>query len=157
MHRFAPASQRAAFCRSFYPPHKARVQCLPFIKSYRLVATFGKVTRSPLGANPGSPHFPWSESLQRNAGMTEPISRLPIGPSQHSRPPVPITLFQIGILLVAALFLAQCSKRQGETAGRENYDGWRVVGGTPDNIHYSALDGINRGNVSQLKVAWTYD
>ncbi|HET9178811.1 MAG TPA: PQQ-binding-like beta-propeller repeat protein [Terriglobia bacterium] len=89
--------------------------------------------------------------------MPEPISHLPIARSRCSRRAIPIALLQIAALLVAALFLAQCSKRQGENPGGENYDGWRVVGGTPDNIHYSALKQINRGNVSQLKVAWKYD
>ncbi|MFN9743945.1 MAG: PQQ-binding-like beta-propeller repeat protein, partial [Acidobacteriota bacterium] len=34
---------------------------------------------------------------------------------------------------------------------------WAAYGGGPDNTHYSALDQINRGNVRQLEVAWTYD
>ena len=37
------------------------------------------------------------------------------------------------------------------------YDGWRVAGGTPDNIHYSSLKQINIRNVGNLKIAWTYD
>jgi quinoprotein glucose dehydrogenase len=32
-----------------------------------------------------------------------------------------------------------------------------MYGGTPDNIHYSSLRQINRGNVPKLAVAWTYD
>lgn len=35
-------------------------------------------------------------------------------------------------------------------------DDWRVTGGEPGNSRYSALDQINRGNVAQLRVAWTY-
>src|SRR5437016_7727610 len=34
---------------------------------------------------------------------------------------------------------------------------WKVYGGSPDNVHYSSLRQINRGNVQQLRVAWTYD
>ena len=34
---------------------------------------------------------------------------------------------------------------------------WVVVGGGPDNIHYSSLDQINRDNVHSLQVAWTFD
>jgi quinoprotein glucose dehydrogenase len=34
---------------------------------------------------------------------------------------------------------------------------WSTYGGSPDNTHYSALTQINRDNVTQLKVAWTYD
>ena len=34
---------------------------------------------------------------------------------------------------------------------------WSTYGGGLDNTHYSALTQVNRDNVSQLKVAWTYD
>ena len=33
---------------------------------------------------------------------------------------------------------------------------WRTTGGAPGNTRYSPLDQINRGNVAQLTVAWTY-
>jgi quinoprotein glucose dehydrogenase len=35
--------------------------------------------------------------------------------------------------------------------------GWPAYGGGPESIRYSALDQVNRGNVRQLQVAWTYD
>src|SRR5262245_53421405 len=34
--------------------------------------------------------------------------------------------------------------------------GWPTVGGESGCSRYSALDQINRGNVTQLQVAWTY-
>jgi quinoprotein glucose dehydrogenase len=34
---------------------------------------------------------------------------------------------------------------------------WPFFGGQPANDHYSALQQINRNNVSQLRVAWTFD
>ena len=34
---------------------------------------------------------------------------------------------------------------------------WPVYGGAPENTHYSALKQINRENVKQLQVAWTFD
>ena len=34
---------------------------------------------------------------------------------------------------------------------------WKVFGGSPENIHYSSLDQINRQNVHSLQVAWTFD
>lgn len=37
------------------------------------------------------------------------------------------------------------------------YDTWDRFGGSKDNIHYSSLKQIHRGNVAQLKVAWSYD
>jgi len=35
-------------------------------------------------------------------------------------------------------------------------DDWSVTGGEPGNSRYSPLDHINRDNVAQLRVAWTY-
>ena len=37
------------------------------------------------------------------------------------------------------------------------YREWTVYGGGPDSIRYSALNQINRENVSRLQVAWTFD
>lgn len=37
------------------------------------------------------------------------------------------------------------------------YGDWPMFGGGPENIHYSSLTQINRENVRQLQVAWTYD
>jgi quinoprotein glucose dehydrogenase len=34
---------------------------------------------------------------------------------------------------------------------------WPVYGGSPEFLHYSPLTQINRSNVNQLRVAWTYD
>src|SRR2546423_1483987 len=34
---------------------------------------------------------------------------------------------------------------------------WNVYGGTPENTHYSPLKQINKSNVKQLEVAWSYD
>ena len=54
-------------------------------------------------------------------------------------------VFLGAVLLVAAMPAA------------EPYHGWTVYGGGSDSIRYSALDQINRSNVAQLQVAWTYD
>src|SRR5262245_31315942 len=35
--------------------------------------------------------------------------------------------------------------------------GWREFGGNSDNTHYSSLGQINRNNVKQLEVAWSYE
>ena len=37
------------------------------------------------------------------------------------------------------------------------YRQWGVTAGGPDSIRYSALDQINRGNVSRLQLAWIFD
>jgi glucose dehydrogenase len=89
--------------------------------------------------------------------MPELISPIPTARSQSTHHTRTWKVFQIVVLLFAATFLTRCSNHQGETAGGHDYSTWRVVGGTPDNIHYSTLDQINRSNVSRLKVAWEYD
>lgn len=43
------------------------------------------------------------------------------------------------------------------TAPASGYRDWRVYGGGPESIRYSALRQIHRGNVHKLRVAWTYD
>jgi quinoprotein glucose dehydrogenase len=53
------------------------------------------------------------------------------------------------VLALPLLFASVCSA-QG------NRD-WPVYGGAPENNHYSDLAQINRNNVSQLQVAWTFD
>jgi quinoprotein glucose dehydrogenase len=53
-------------------------------------------------------------------------------------------------LLPLFLLLASCA------SGPKNVD-WRLYGGNETNSRYSALDQINRENVKNLAVAWTYD
>jgi quinoprotein glucose dehydrogenase len=36
-------------------------------------------------------------------------------------------------------------------------DDWPMIGGTSGNSHYSSLRQINRSNIAQLKVAWSFD
>jgi quinoprotein glucose dehydrogenase len=54
-------------------------------------------------------------------------------------------------------FVASPWSDQGDGAAAAAYRGWPVYGGGPDQIRYSRLDQINRSNVGQLAVAWTYD
>src|SRR5579864_7703192 len=60
---------------------------------------------------------------------------------------------------VALVFLAGLNFGLGgqSIAPSSGYRDWKVYGGSPDNIHYSVLSQINRDNVKNLKVAWTYD
>jgi quinoprotein glucose dehydrogenase len=39
----------------------------------------------------------------------------------------------------------------------KGYRNWQVYGGSAESIRYSALDRINRDNVRQLRVAWSFD
>ncbi len=56
------------------------------------------------------------------------------------------------LLLVAVT--AVVSTRQ---ASAPEYRTWSAYGGGPEQLRYSSLDQINRGNVDQLQVAWTWD
>lgn len=40
--------------------------------------------------------------------------------------------------------------------GKETYKKWEVYGGDSKSLRYSALDQVNRDNVKNLKVAWSY-
>ncbi len=44
-----------------------------------------------------------------------------------------------------------------EAQQKKEYREWGMFGGGPENIHYSALQQINRENVRQLEIAWVYD
>jgi quinoprotein glucose dehydrogenase len=55
-------------------------------------------------------------------------------------------------LLVGALSIAIV-----DAEPTRSYAGWPVYGGGPDQIRYSSLTQIDRSNVRELRVAWTYD
>jgi quinoprotein glucose dehydrogenase len=62
----------------------------------------------------------------------------------------------------ATLSLALCVAVIAGPGGDKNPDpkarhDWPVYGGTTENNHFSPLNQINRNNVQQLQVAWTYD
>ena len=45
----------------------------------------------------------------------------------------------------------------GAAQGPRVYTAWPAYGGGPEQIRYSSLAQIDRSNVAQLQVAWTYD
>jgi len=57
-------------------------------------------------------------------------------------------------VLLLVVHLTSCGRR---ITSSSEYRDWRVYGGSPDNIHYSSLRQINRDNVRNLAIAWTYD
>ncbi len=59
----------------------------------------------------------------------------------------------IAISFSLLIILSSC--KQSDTL-KKDYSGWKTYAGTKDGIRYSSNDQINPGNVSQLKVAWTY-
>lgn len=63
-------------------------------------------------------------------------------------------------VLVCAVCVLNASNMLGAAgSGKKelDYRGWPGYGGGPEGIRYSALNQINRKNVSDMKVAWTYD
>lgn len=62
-----------------------------------------------------------------------------------------------GVMILALAALAGCrSEGPAWLTGKEAQREWRVYLGDPASSHYSALAQINKGNVSQLQIAWTY-
>ena len=61
-------------------------------------------------------------------------------------------------LPIAALMYLARAQRSGSPASTDaEYRGWPAYGGGPEQIRYSRLTQINRENVHQLEVAWTFD
>jgi quinoprotein glucose dehydrogenase len=58
--------------------------------------------------------------------------------------------------LIASLFLF-CAFAQSEEKKTSAGHDWPVWGGSPENMHYSALGQINRSNVKMLVTAWMFD
>src|SRR5437016_2956640 len=62
----------------------------------------------------------------------------------------------LGILLIAAGARQTPGDQKSETTAPRQQD-WPVYGGSPENTRYTTLAEINRENVKQLAVAWSYD
>ncbi|HZW66866.1 MAG TPA: PQQ-binding-like beta-propeller repeat protein [Hanamia sp.] len=60
----------------------------------------------------------------------------------------PLLNFAAALFLIS-FYISSCTQK-------ENYNTWQVYGGNKENNHYSSLTQIDTGNVSNLKVAWTY-
>ena len=57
-----------------------------------------------------------------------------------------------GVLSATVFVCLACA-----VCGAQGTVGWPVYNGGPGADHYSSLAEINRGNVGQLKVAWSFD
>src|SRR5260370_34577256 len=66
-----------------------------------------------------------------------------------------VTLAFISLLAVLNLFVPISTHAQASQAGARK--DWSIYGGGAENIRYSSLKQINRANVRNLKVAWTFD
>src|SRR5580700_10623980 len=105
-------------------------------------------------ARPGAIITQQTASIGNRASVTHSIylsimRMFAIAPrcSRASSPPV--WPHSLATLLSTGLLLASIATAQ-ET-------GWPTYGGNAEGTRYSALKQIHRGNVAQLKVAWTYD
>ena len=66
------------------------------------------------------------------------------------------SLKKIVVGLAILIFVAPQPSVAQATKNSAQHD-WPIYGGTPENNHYSTLSQINRENVKELQVAWSYD
>ena len=64
-------------------------------------------------------------------------------------------IFSLLVLLTAVVIFLALPSRASEAANPSTE--WNAYNGGAENTHYSSLKQINRTNVKNLKVAWTYD
>ena len=60
------------------------------------------------------------------------------------------------VVLASSLVAAALFAQTNGTRGAKPYTTWTAYGGGADSSQYSALDQINKSNVSRLEVAWTF-
>ncbi|HET8923983.1 MAG TPA: c-type cytochrome [Candidatus Acidoferrum sp.] len=62
------------------------------------------------------------------------------------------------VVIAVIVSVAQGTRTMAQTVtGSHAQQDWPAYGGAPENNHYSKLAQINRGNVKQLEVAWSFD
>jgi quinoprotein glucose dehydrogenase len=62
----------------------------------------------------------------------------------------------LGCICLGLLFRASAQNHTSGADTAETHTTWRNYGGSADGSQYSALRQIDRSNVKELKVAWTY-
>ena len=65
-------------------------------------------------------------------------------------------LILVGCMSMGLPPRASAQDHAGNVQTAEAHITWRDYGGSPDGAQYSALRQINRSNVKELQVAWTY-
>src|SRR2546430_15867861 len=61
------------------------------------------------------------------------------------------------VLSTAGAYLLRAGQQGKASSSAPERQAWAAYGGGPLNDHYSPLAQINRENVTQLQVAWTFD
>lgn len=86
------------------------------------------------------------------------LSCYPSFPKMNSHPMKRHALTAITISILSLIVLAATSASDVKrSVPSQGYRDWKVYGGGPDSIRYSALDQINRRNLGKLQVAWSFD
>ena len=69
-----------------------------------------------------------------------------------------VTFIRVMLVLTCACagLTIQVMQAQARRGAPAPYTTWRDYGGSADSAQYSALEQINKSNVTQLQVAWTY-
>jgi quinoprotein glucose dehydrogenase len=67
------------------------------------------------------------------------------------------SLLGLAIMICVAMTIPHAEASQEQTNSVQDKRDWATYGGVPENTHYSNLAQINRTNVKELKVAWTFD
>src|ERR1700720_4386110 len=68
-----------------------------------------------------------------------------------------LVLIATALVLAVLTILAQAQQLDPTRVLAPRGRDWPSYGGSPENNHYSPLEQINRNNVAQLKIAWTFD
>jgi quinoprotein glucose dehydrogenase len=67
------------------------------------------------------------------------------------------SLKKIVVALALLILVSAPHPSVAQSARNSTQHDWPIYGGTPENNHYSTVSQINRQNVKQLQVAWSYD
>ncbi|PYU16244.1 MAG: pyrrolo-quinoline quinone [Acidobacteria bacterium] len=70
---------------------------------------------------------------------------------------IAVALAAVASALVSVNVPANSEQSEANAKAAEKSVDWPVYGGSPENNHYSSLVQINRANVKQLAVAWSFD
>ena len=76
-------------------------------------------------------------------------------PSYLHIPPFKHDIFLGAVLLTAFLFCAW--QDHAATGSKSEFSEWKTHGGTSKSLRYSSLDQIDRKNVRQLELAWSFE
>jgi quinoprotein glucose dehydrogenase len=90
-------------------------------------------------------------------GYTHPVALIPARERALHREKVQLLRSGLGLILLGCVTVWGPLRTVAQTPGSvETHNTWRSYGGSEDGTQFSALRQINRSNVKDLQVAWTY-